>query len=75
MYIKVDVRTEAREETISKTASDSFFISVREKAEQNSANRRMLELIRREFGGRGVAVKIVSGHHSPRKIISVEKSS
>ena len=73
MYIKVEVLAGAKEESVEKTGCDSFVISVREKAEQNSANRRILELIRTEFGGRGVVVKIISGHHSPRKILSVEK--
>lgn len=75
MYIKVEVIAGTKEEYVKKTGSDSFVISVREKAEQNMANRRVLELVRGEFGGRGVMVKIVSGHHSPRKILSVEKLS
>jgi len=75
MYIKVEVIAGAKKEYVQKTGSDSFVISVREKAEQNSANRRVLELIRQEFGERGVVVKIVSGHHSPRKILSVEKKN
>jgi len=72
VYIKVEVLAGVKEETVEKTATDSFVISVREKAERNMANRKVLELIRRELGGR-VAVKIISGHHSPRKILSVEK--
>lgn len=73
MYIKVEVTAGAKEEYVNKTDKDSFLISVREKALQNMANRRVLELIRREFGGKNVIVKIISGHHSPRKILSVEK--
>ncbi|MDO8482653.1 MAG: DUF167 family protein [bacterium] len=75
MYIKVEVIARAKEEYVRKTGPDSFVISVREKAEQNSANRRVLELMRLEFGGRGVQIKIISGHHSPRKILSVEKKN
>ena len=73
MYLKVEVIAGAKEESIKKTGSDSFAVCVREKAEQNMANRRVLELIRREFGGQRVIVKIISGHHSPNKILSVEK--
>lgn len=72
MYIKIETVTEAKEEFVKKTGTDSFIVSVREKAEQNLANRRVLELIRREFGGAGVIAKIVSGHRSPHKILSVE---
>ncbi len=72
MYIKVEVLAEANREEVVKTAPDSFSISVREKAERNEANRRVLQIIRQEFGGAGIMVKIISGHHSPRKIISVD---
>ena len=72
MYIKVEIIAGMREEKVDKIKPDSFLISVREKAERNQANRRVLQIIRQEFGGRGVLAKIVSGHHSPHKIINVE---
>lgn len=72
MYIKVEITAGAKSETVEKIAPDLFRISVREKAERNMANRRVLELIRQEFGGRGVLAKIISGHHSPHKIVSIE---
>lgn len=72
MYLKISVVTEAKEESVKKTGSDSFDICVREKAEQNQANKRVLELIRAQFGGKAGAIRIVSGHHSPHKIVSVE---
>ena len=74
MYIKVEVHADARKEKIEKTGPDSFLISVREKAEQNAANRRVIELVRTEFPGTRVVVKIINGHHSPHKILSVEKT-
>ena len=54
-----------------KNSEDNFHISVREKAERNMANNRILEIFRNMH--RGKPVKIVSGHHSPSKIISVEE--
>ncbi|MBI2476144.1 MAG: DUF167 domain-containing protein [Candidatus Taylorbacteria bacterium] len=72
MYIKVEVIAGAGKESIEELSPTSFFVSVREEARNNQANRRVLELIRHAFGTEGVRVKIVSGHHSPRKIISVE---
>lgn len=72
MYIRVEVIAGARREIIKKTGSDSYSISVREKAERNLANRRILELVSKEFHGQRVMAKIVSGHHSPNKIISVQ---
>ena len=71
MYIKVEVMTEAKSESIEKKSKDSFVVSVREKAEQNLANRRVLEIIRREFDGKDVSVKIVNGHRQSHKILSV----
>lgn len=75
MYIKIEVVAGAKSEKFEKISSDLFRISVREKAERNMANRRILELVRREFGTKGVLVKIISGHHSPHKIISIEITS
>ena len=72
MYIKVEVVAEARQEILRKINPDSFTISVREKAERNQANRRVLQLIRQEFGKQRIIVKIISGHHSSHKIISVD---
>lgn len=72
MYIKVEVLAGAKRERVEKTGPDSFAVSVREKAEQNAANRRVLQIIRQQFGAAGVTVKIISGHRSPRKIISLD---
>ncbi len=72
MYIKVEIVAGAKRERVLKTTPDSFSISVREKAERNAANKRVLEIIRHEFGEAGIMVKIISGHHTPHKIISVE---
>lgn len=70
MYIKVHVIPESKEETVTENA-DVVYVAVREKAEQGSANRRMLELLRVRYGA-GKRLRIVSGHHAPHKIISVE---
>lgn len=71
MYIKVKVTTKARREGIEKKTKDSYNIEVKEPAEQNLANRRVCELIAGEFAVPVKAVRIVSGHHSPSKILSV----
>jgi uncharacterized protein YggU (UPF0235/DUF167 family) len=71
MYIKVKVVTEAKAEKVIQKSKDHFVISVKESAEQNRANRRILELVR-EFFPVYNNVRIVSGHHSPSKIISLE---
>ncbi|MDO8620171.1 MAG: DUF167 domain-containing protein [bacterium] len=70
VYIKVHVVTESKKEVVAEK-DDLIYVSVREKAEQGLANRRVLELLRVKFGVKA-NVRIVSGHHSPHKIISVE---
>ena len=71
MYIKVQVVAGAKKELVTKRGPDSYDISVREPAERNLANRRVLELVARELGLSVGKVRIVSGHHSPSKILSV----
>ena len=71
MYIKVRVIAKARKEAITKKTKDSYNISVKEPAERNLANGRVCELIAVELCVPTKAVRIVSGHHSPSKILSV----
>lgn len=70
MYIKLKVTVEAREEKIEKVSDDHLNIWVREKAERNQANRRILDLVKEYF--HASRIRLVSGHHSPSKIVSVE---
>lgn len=72
MYIKVRATTKAREEKIEKKSPDHYNIWVKEPAEMNLANRRILELVAVEFGLPANKVRIINGHHSPSKILSVD---
>jgi uncharacterized protein (TIGR00251 family) len=69
MYIKVKVTAGATREKIVRQSDDHFVISVKEKAKENSANRRILEIISDIFKTK--KVRIISGHQSPGKLISV----
>ncbi len=71
MYIKVIVTPKAKNESFRKVSDNQFEVSVKEEAKGNRANKRVLELMRKQFTASGV-VKIVSGHHSPHKIISID---
>ena len=71
MYVKVRVIAGAKKETFSKVSGVHFKISVKEKAEQNLANRRVVELIALHFGVPAKQIRIISGHHSPSKILSL----
>ncbi|MCC7004416.1 DUF167 domain-containing protein [Candidatus Nomurabacteria bacterium] len=72
MYIKVKVDAGAGKEIFKKISEDHFEISVKEKAEQNMGNKRVLELVREYFAGKAKSIKIVNGHHSSSKILSVD---
>lgn len=71
MYIKVKVRTGAKAEKFVKKTEDHFDISVKQLPERNMANKRVIELVRDYFKVYNGDVRIVSGHHSPSKIISL----
>ena len=72
MYIKVKVKAGAKDESLIKKGNDHFDISVKEKAERNLANSRVLELIGSYFKLPKGKVRIINGHHSPGKILSVD---
>lgn len=71
MYIKVRVTPESTVESFEKKASDLFDISVKEKAKLGQANARVLALLKQHFK-QAKRLYIVSGHHSPHKIVSVD---
>lgn len=70
MYIKVKVKTESKKELVIAESKDHFSVSIRQKAERNMANNRILEIFRQYFKTK--KVKIISGHHSQSKILSIE---
>jgi uncharacterized protein YggU (UPF0235/DUF167 family) len=71
MYVKARVIAGAKREAVVRRSADHFDVSVKEPAERNLANRRVIEIIAREFGVEPGKVRIVSGHQSPSKILSV----
>ncbi len=72
MYIHLKVKAGAKREVFDEISQDHFSISVREKAERNMANKKICELIAEHFKIPLGKVKIINGHHSPSKILSVD---
>jgi uncharacterized protein YggU (UPF0235/DUF167 family) len=72
MYIHVLVTAGAKKEIFKKKSEDHFEISVKEKAERNMANTRVLELVALHFKIPKGKVRIINGHHHPSKLIIVE---
>lgn len=71
MYIRVRVAAGAKKEVFEQSSKDSFLVAVKVPAEQNMANKRVLELVGAHFGVSPRSIRIVSGHHSPGKILSI----
>lgn len=70
MYIHVRIKTKQKEESIKQLSETKYEISVKEEAKQNRANTRMIELLAEYLKVK--KIKIISGHHSPSKLLSVE---
>lgn len=70
MFIKVLVTPGARKETVSQM-DESLVISVREPAEGNRANTRVREIIALRHKVPLTKVRILTGHHSRSKMVSI----
>ena len=71
MFIKVKVQAGSKKEKIEKKKENSYVISVKEPAERNLANTRIKEIIASVYEINIKAVRIISGHQSPSKILSI----
>ena len=71
IHVKVSVAADAKRETFEVVGENRFKISVKERAERNLANRRVLELVAAHFGVPAGSVRILSGHQRPSKLIAV----
>ena len=72
MYIKVVVAAGAKQDSLTMTSETRLSVSVKAPAKQNLANSRVLELVAAHFGVSKKKVRIISGHHSPSKMLSVD---
>ncbi len=72
MYVRVHVVPGAKKERVVCTSKTEFQISVKEPAERNMANTRVLLLLAQELGVSTKQLRILTGHHSSSKIVSVE---
>jgi uncharacterized protein YggU (UPF0235/DUF167 family) len=62
----------ARKESFKQKSKDHFEISVKEKAERNIANIRVLELVAKHYKVPKNKVRIVNGHRHPSKLLVVD---
>jgi uncharacterized protein YggU (UPF0235/DUF167 family) len=71
MYIKVRVTAGAKREAVTRVSKSSYKMSVKEPAERNLANSRVIELMALELKVPATKVRIISGHHGPSKMLAV----
>jgi uncharacterized protein YggU (UPF0235/DUF167 family) len=71
-YIHAKVTAGAGKESFKQKNKDHFLISVREKAERNMANARILALVAEHFKVPQNKVRIVNGHRSPSKLLVID---
>ena len=72
MFVKVIVNANSKKEEIMETGPNRLRVSVRQKAERNMANTRVIELVARHFHLSTKQVRIINGHQSPSKMLSVD---
>ena len=73
MYVKVRATPEAKKESFVKEKKDVFRVSVKEPAQGNRANRKVIELVAKHFKISEEKVRIVNGHHHFSKLISIKE--
>jgi uncharacterized protein YggU (UPF0235/DUF167 family) len=71
-YIHAKVFSSARQESFKQKSEDHFEIFVKEKAERNMANARVIELLAKHFKVSKLKIRIINGHHHPSKLMVVE---
>ncbi len=72
MYIKVKATPASKKVFFEKKSDDTFSIHVKEPAERNLANKKIIILIAEYFNVPTGKVRIISGHRSRSKILSLE---
>ncbi|MDQ5901732.1 MAG: uncharacterized protein QG580_447 [Patescibacteria group bacterium] len=72
MYIRVRVVPAQKRELVKETGEKRLEIRVKEKAEQNLANKRVTEILAEKYGVSLGKIRLVNGHHHPVKLFSVE---
>ena len=71
MLIHVKIHPEAGKDEVVEKSDVSYVVYVRAKAERNEANERMREVLAGHLKIAPEKLRIVTGHHSPSKIIEI----
>lgn len=69
MYYRVHVLPDSKHDSIEKIGEHRYQIKTKAPAEDNQANHSSLRILAREVGCTPKELRIISGHHTPRKLI------
>ena len=72
MYVHVRATPGAKKELVTKVSESEFHIAVRERAERNQANGRIMELLGMALHVPVSSIKMLTGHRSPSKIFTID---
>lgn len=73
MYIKVAVTANSKKEKLEQKNEDHFEVWVKEKPENNMANKRVIEVLADFFKVSASKIRIINGHHHPHKLLVVDE--
>jgi uncharacterized protein YggU (UPF0235/DUF167 family) len=73
MYLKVTVAADSKKEKVEFIKEGQYKISVKEPAENNLANKRVLEIIKSLPEAEDKVVRLVSGHQKPAKKFEISE--
>jgi len=71
MYIRVHVKPDSKKESVTRESETELYIAVKEKAERNMANKRVVTLLSGEYNVSTSDIRLVTGHHSPTKMFNI----
>jgi len=72
VYIRIRVQAESKKESLLKNNKGIYYISVREPALRNQANKRVCQIVSSLFNIKEKDVRIINGHQNPSKLLSVK---
>ena len=73
MYVRVRAKPSARKEQIIEVDDRELVIHVREPAERNLANKRIIQILAERYEVSERAVEMLSGFRSPTKLFSIAR--
>jgi uncharacterized protein YggU (UPF0235/DUF167 family) len=71
MLIHVKVQPNSKRDSVVAKSKTSYIIDVKEPAEENRANIRMISLLSEHLAIPRNHFRIITGHHSPGKIVEI----